>query len=137
LPNDSEHYVITIDDVLAIHRSQVALTGGHSGVRELPLIEAAIGRPYIGYFPTIEEKGAALLESLACTQGFVDGNKRTAVVALNLLLTRSGYALRAGNMESLNVEVEQKVIDLIERRIKFEDVVAWLRTRIVPIEGAR
>jgi death on curing protein len=97
------------------------------------LIEAAVGRPYTGYCPTIETKGAALLESLACNHGFVDGNKRTALVALDLLLVRSGYRLPANDIEQLNKYAEKIILDLVEHRIKFDDVVAWIRQRIVSV----
>ena len=54
------------------------------------LIESAITRPYTGYYRPIAQKAAALLQSLATNHGFVDGNKRTAVFAMNLLLGESG-----------------------------------------------
>jgi death-on-curing protein len=53
---------------------------------------------------TIEEKAAALTEALARNHGFVDGNKRTAVYAMDLLLTRSGYKLRDDDLDRLNQE---------------------------------
>jgi hypothetical protein len=37
-------------------------------------LESAVGRLATGYYATVEEKGAALLESLACNHGFVDGS---------------------------------------------------------------
>ena len=56
MPTNSEYYVIQIDDVIAIHDSQVAQFGGLAGIRDRSLIEAAVGRPYTGYYPTIETK---------------------------------------------------------------------------------
>ena len=94
-----------------------------------------MGRPYTGYYPTIEMKGAALLESLACNHGFIDGNKRTALVTLELLLVRSGYRLRTDDVEQLNQDAEKMVLDLVEHRIKFDEVVAWIAQRIVPVQA--
>ena len=85
----------------------------------------------MGYYSSIEEMGAALLESLACNHGFLDGNKRTALVTLYLFLVRSGYILPGG--ESLNAEAEKMVIDLVEHRMNFDEVVAWLKPRILPL----
>jgi death on curing protein len=135
LPRNSEHYVVRVNDVIAIHDSQVAQFGGLVGIRDRALIEAAVGRPYTGYYPTIEMKGAALLESLACNHGFIDGNKRTALVTLDLLLVRSGYRLRADDVEQLNQDAEKMVLDLVEHRIKFDEVVAWIAQRIVPVQA--
>ncbi len=57
--------------------------GGDAGVRDLGLIEAAAARPQqefggVQAYDTLFEKAAVLLHSLASTQGFCDGNKRTA-----------------------------------------------------------
>jgi death-on-curing protein len=134
LPRNSEHYVVRVNDVTAIHDSQITQFGGLAGIRDHTLIEAAVGRPYTGYYPTIEMKGAALLESLACNHGFIDGNKRTALVTLELLLVRSGYRLRADDVERLNQDAEKMVLDLVEHRIKLDEVVAWIAQRIVPVQ---
>jgi death on curing protein len=133
LPTNSarEPYVVSFQDVVVIHNSMVTQFGGLAGIRDRTLIEAAVGRPYTGYYPSIEEKGAALLESLACNHGFVDGNKRTALLALYLFLVRSGYILPGG--ESLNAEAEKMVLDLVEHRMNFDGVVAWLKLRILPL----
>jgi death-on-curing protein len=44
-------------------------------------------------YATIWEKAAALLQSLACNHGWVDGNKRTAWVAAFTFLTVNGHPL--------------------------------------------
>ena len=62
-------------------------------------------------------KGAALQESLACNHGFIDGNKRTALVRLDLLLVRSGYRLRADDLKQLNQDAEKMILDLVEHRV--------------------
>jgi death on curing protein len=128
----SGHYVVTVDDVITLHDGLVRQFGGLEGIRDRTLIESAVGRPRSGYYLTIEEKGAALLESLACNHGFIDGNKRTALLTLFMFLVRSGYILPGGG--SLNAEAENLVVDLVQHRIKFDDVVAWLRARIIPLE---
>jgi death-on-curing protein len=134
LPRNSRHYAVQVNDVIAIHDSQITQFGGLAGIRDRTLIEAAVGRPYTGYYPTIEAKGAALLQSLACNHGFVDGNKRTALVTLELLLVRSGYRLRADDVAQLNQDAEKMVLDLVEHRIKLDEVVAWIAQRIAPVQ---
>jgi prophage maintenance system killer protein len=39
-------------------------------------------RPYNGYYRPIEKKAAALVESMGGNHGFIDGNKRTAVILI-------------------------------------------------------
>jgi death on curing protein len=118
--------------VLAAH--DLALTyGGLQGIRDLGSIEAAVARPYCGYYRSISKKAAALVQSLASNHGFIDGNKRTALLMLNLLLVRSGYYLRGRSDKQINADVEAMILALVEHRMSFDDVVAWLERRIAPI----
>jgi len=55
-------------------------------IRDHGLLESAAARPRTTVFgadayPTLEEKTAALLHSLACNHALVDGNKRLALAA--------------------------------------------------------
>ena len=64
------------------------------------LLQAAVMRPQASVFgedayPTVWDKAAALLHSLATNHPFVDGNKRTAWTAAWLLLGLNGYSLPA------------------------------------------
>jgi death on curing protein len=109
--------------------------GGRPGILHRDRLEAAVARPYSGYSRSITRKAAALVESLACHHGFVDGNKRTALFMLNLLLRRSGYYLRAASQQRLNIDVEAMILALVEHRMSLDDVVAWLEQRIASIES--
>jgi death on curing protein len=101
-----------------------ALTfGGWPGVLNRDRLEAAVARPYTGYYRSIAKKAAALVESLACGHGFRDGNKRTALFMMNLLLRRSGYYLRAESEEQLNIDVEAMILALVEHHMNFDEVV--------------
>ena len=70
-------------------------TGGRDGVSDLNLIESAIARPYNGYYRPISRKAAALVQSVACNHGFVDGNKRTSLILMHTLSVQSDYLLFA------------------------------------------
>jgi death on curing protein len=132
LPRNRSHYRIKLNEVLLYHDLTIFLFGGRDGIRDLGAIESAIARPYCGYYRSIDKKAAALLQSLACNHGFIDGNKRTALVALNLMLTRSGYRLSSKDEAQLNIDMENMILDLVERRVTFDEVVAWFKQRIVP-----
>jgi death-on-curing protein len=134
LPSGRRHYRITLRDVLAAHDE--ALTyGGRPGVLTLGLVESAIARPYATFggrplYRRMSQKAAALLESLAKNHGFVDGNKRTALLAVYLLLRRSGCDLSAG---TTNEDFENVVLAATESRMAFEDLAAWFERRIVRV----
>lgn len=132
MPINRRHYRVQLDEVLVAH--DFALTfGGLAGIRDLGAIEAAVARPYCGYYRTIAKKAAALVHSLASNHGFLDGNKRTALFMLNLLLRRSGYYLRAESPQQKNADAETMILGLVEHRMNFDDVVTWLEQRIAPI----
>ncbi len=67
--------------------------GGLHGVRDPGAVEAAVFRPQIGYYNSLEEEAAALMESLGANHGFVDGNKRIAFAATDVFLRRNGLYL--------------------------------------------
>jgi death-on-curing protein len=74
------------------------VTEGHAFVRDVHLLNSAVKRPSIvlfgqPQFPSLVDKAAALLHSLAYHHLFVDGNKRTAALALEQFLTLNGHTL--------------------------------------------
>lgn len=79
-------------DALEAHNTAIKY-GGLPGILNLSLVESAISRPYNGYCRPIRKKTAALIESVCRNHGFADGNKRTCLLLLVLLLDRSGYGL--------------------------------------------
>lgn len=69
-------------------------------VRDLGLVQSALLRPETSLFgepayPSIDLKGAALMESLAKNHPFFDGNKRSAWFGLNYFLEINGWELVA------------------------------------------
>lgn len=119
---------MTLQDVVEAHE-QALRFGGRHGVLDWNLIKSAIGRPYTGYYRAIHRKAAALLESLAGNHGFVDGNKRTAFLVLDLLLARSGYRLHTPG-ETPDRAVERLIIQLVSKQITPDELVAWFRARV-------
>lgn len=64
--------------------------------------------------------------------GFADGNKRTTVILLNLLLERSGYRLTPSEERgSIQKEVGNMILDVARKRLSLDDLVQWFRKRIV------
>lgn len=116
---------MTLADVVAAHEE--ALTyGGREGVVSLDSIRSAIGRPYSGYHRPIARKAAALLEALVQNHGFIDGNKRTALLATLLLVERSGYRLRLDEAERL----DDLVVSVAAGQMAFDDLADWFRARL-------
>ena len=79
---------------------QLAADLGDLVVRDLGLLEAATQRPRTtlygqGAYPSIHDKAAVLLESLARNHALVDGNKRIAWLATVVFYELNGITLDA------------------------------------------
>ncbi len=77
---------------------------GSGGCRDINLHESAVARPFQSAFgedayPTIVNKAVALFHSLNSNHPFHDGNKRTAIIALDDFLAANGYLHDLNNTE--------------------------------------
>ena len=66
------HDFPTIEEVVAIHDEAVYEFGGSLGLRDMGALASAVMRPQIGYYDTLIEEAAALMESLAMNHPFID-----------------------------------------------------------------
>lgn len=118
---------LTADVILAIHDEQIAEHGGAEGVRDVALIESALARPHnlAAYAaPDLPALAAALGFGLARNHPFVDGNKRTAFVAIETFLTLNGLDLVASDADCVVMMLRLAAGDLPE-----DGLAAWLRDR--------
>ena len=69
-------------------------------MRDEGALASAIMRPQLGYYDSLIEEAAALLESLANNHPFVDGNKRTAVAVTDTFLRLNGHYIDCDNEEA-------------------------------------
>jgi death-on-curing protein len=90
-------------DVLrAVHEEQLAEHGGAAGTRDDGLFESALARPHhlLAYGnPDAADLAAAYGFGIARNRPFVDGNKRTAFVAVELFLDLNGLELEASDAD--------------------------------------
>ncbi|WP_029136195.1 type II toxin-antitoxin system death-on-curing family toxin [Nakamurella lactea] len=81
---------------------------GHDLVRDHGLLGSATARPQTTVFgadayPSLAEKAAALLHSVAMNHALIDGNKRLALAATITFLGISGYRLTLTNDEAYDL----------------------------------
>lgn len=55
------------------------------------------------------------MQSAATNHGFIEGNKRTSGLLVDLLLDRSGYRLVPDDGEDLNQAIEDPVVECVVR----------------------
>lgn len=119
-------------DVLrAIHHEQLAEHGGATGVRDEGLFESAVMRPQnlAAYErPDVFELAAAYAIGLAKNHPFVDGNKRTAYVTMELFLWLNGLELLATDADCVIT-----MLGVAAGDIKEAELAGWLRQQTEPI----
>ena len=92
---------VTMADALFFHQELIRRYGGSPGIRDAGALESALHRPQTGYYDTLIDEAAALLESLVQNHPFIDGNKRMAFMAIGLFLGSNGWELTAEPVEAI------------------------------------
>lgn len=112
--------------VLAIHDAQIAEHGGAAGLRDGGLLESALARPrqFWSYGePDLSDLAAAYGFGIARNHPFVDGNKRTAYVVMEMFLALNAIKLTASDEDSVVT-----MLDLAAGNLTEQELSAWLRT---------
>ena len=90
--------------MLAVHEEQLAEHGGAAGIRDEGLLDSALARPVnlAAYAkPAIADLAASYAVAIAKNHPFIDGNKRTAFVAMELFLMLNGVELKADDASAV------------------------------------
>ncbi|MDE2182599.1 MAG: type II toxin-antitoxin system death-on-curing family toxin [Alphaproteobacteria bacterium] len=116
--------------LLAAHDEQLAEHGGASGIRDEGLFESALARPQ--NLASYEDPDAAALAAayafgLAKNHPFVDGNKRTALVALESFLVLNGFTLVAEDAACVVA-----ILALAAGELSENELAAWIRQHVRP-----
>lgn len=119
-------FFLTLDDVLSLHEQQIRLFGGSAGIRQIDLLNSAMGNveaTFGGVFlhETLFEMAAAYLHGICRNHPFVDGNKRTAVAAALAFLGMNDIKVRASEDKFYDL-----VIGVAEKRISKAAVAVFL-----------
>jgi death on curing protein len=115
------------DVIAAIHAEQLAEHGGPEGIRDLGLLESALARPRqqfaYGEATEITDFATAYGYGIARNHPFIDGNKRTAFVAIELFLALNGMRLIATDEECVLA-----VLSLAAGEMAEAELAAWVRS---------
>ena len=117
------------DLILAIHDEQLAEHGGSTGLRDPGLLESALARPLnrAGYAePDVSELAALYGLAIARNHPFIDGNKRTAFVAMEVFLRLNGCLFNAGDAEAVVMTLAMAAGELPDN-----EFTAWVRMHTV------
>jgi death-on-curing protein len=119
----------------AVHEAQLAEHGGASGVRDENLLASALARPQ--QLANYEGPDAAALAAsygfgIARNHPFVDGNKRTAFVAVELFLILNGFELIATDAACVLT-----MLDLASGALDEPSFASWIRQHLEEIPTSK
>jgi len=121
---------LTANDIYSINEE---VLGKLPYVRDRHLLISAANRPHImlfgeEQFPTLYDKAASLLQSLAYHHLFLDGNKRTAIRAVEMFL-------RANNLRPTWQPREEYefVLRVAQGQVDIPEISAWIRGHTCPL----
>lgn len=118
---------LTVEDVIQIHDEQLAAYGGAAGIRDQVLLESAVGVPQASFgeaylHDDLAHMAAAYAFHIAQNQPFLDGNKRSGLVAALVFLDLNGVTV---------LDPEEKLYDamiaIAERRMNKDGLAELLR----------
>ena len=112
----------TLEEVIELHKQLIALHGGGTDLRDLGLLASALGRPQTGYYNSLSEQAAALLQSLISNHCFVDGNKRIAVMTALVFLNMNGVKIDFDPNEAEAFIIER----VIKKKAELAEIATWL-----------
>ncbi len=121
----------TIAEIVAIHDDQIARFGGSTGIRDAGALESALLRPKLGYYGSLLDEAAALMESLAMNHPFVDGNKRTAFFVTENFLRMNGRFIECDDRKAYDFFMR-----LFETNsFRFAELREWLEEHVRRLPG--
>lgn len=111
--------------LIAVHEMQLAEHGGGVGLRDAALLDSALAKPL--NLAAYEEPDACALAAaygygIARNHAFIDGNKRTAFVAVELFLRLNGWQLLASDADCVLTTLAVASGEITEN-----EFAAWLR----------
>ena len=117
--------------VLAIHEAQLAEQGGIPGMRDEGLLSSALARPHnlltYGESPDAASLAAAYAFGIGRNHPFLDGNKRTAFVVMELFLNLNSWTLEADDSDCIST-----MQGLASGEIGEKALAAWVRQHFTP-----
>ena len=117
-------------ECFAFHDALLARFGGLGGIRDEGLLDSALNRPlHLFHYgkPSLFDLAAAYAEGVVKNHPFLDGNKRSGLMAAALFLESNGYIFQAPEEEAV-----LQTLALAADAIGAEEFSDWLSKSCVP-----
>ena len=125
---------LSLAEVLTLHGLIIDQTGGSDGLRDLGMLESALGQPRQTFggedlYPDLPSKAVALGFSLINNHPFVDGNKRVGHAAMEAFLMLNGFEISASVDDA-----EAEILAVAAGQRTREDLQRWVESHAVPLD---
>jgi len=117
---------LTVDELLILHQKLLDATGGLAGVRDVGLLESAVYSAMQAFgdeeaYPTPEQRAARLAYSITQNHPFVDGNKRTGMLAMLMLLRLNHVEIRYSQAELISLG-----LSVADGTLGYDEIYNWI-----------
>src|ERR1700682_5647763 len=119
----------TVAEAKEFHKQLSDEFGGTQRLLDEGRLEAAILRPQTGYYSTLIEEAAALMESLSNNHPFLDGNKRTSFAVTDTFLRLNGSYLEAEPLQATSFMTET----ISKGEFRFDRIREWISLHLKPL----
>jgi death-on-curing protein len=117
--------------ILSFHHELLADFGGASGIRDEGMLDSALMRPVNKWHygeADIAKLAASYAYGIAMNHPFVDGNKRTAFMALMVFLLENGWKLTATQAEATHA-----ILELAAGKVSEDSLAKWISDHSVKV----
>ena len=135
VPVDDRIDYLTVPEIIEAHAQTMESMGSAPApLRSLDLLESAVMKPQSAAYYSgadLAEQAALLAVGISQNQPFLDGNKRTAYVAMKVFLDINGFRIDARGQD-----IAERLVAVAERERSLEEATqqfaAWLREHTSP-----
>ena len=122
-------YFLSYEQILFIHKNQIKNYGGIYSIRDKNLLKSAIAQPKITFkgkhlHVNVFQMAAAYLFHIVNNHPFIDGNKRTGLVAALIFLEINNVVFNESNEK-----VEKNILKIAQGKMDKNEIAIWLKSR--------
>ena len=124
----SEPFWLTRRMIIAIHGEQLAIHGGATGLRDEGMLDSALDQPrnkWSDENADLPELAAAYAFGIARNHPFVDGNKRTSLLALYTFLGANGIDFIVPEADAAAI-----ILSLAAGEVSEQSLTRWIRDNL-------
>lgn len=127
MPFGIEDFLLAAESVLGIDAERVARA------TKIPLAESALGAPFASFgghdfYERPVQRGAVLASRIMRNHPLPDGNKRVALILMDLYLEQQGFRISASQRD-----VDRTFRAVAGRTMTEDHFVIWLESHVEPV----